>query len=155
MIVFQLTDNRSIAAFFPVLADEAIYEFIPAPPPLTLAEFVNRHGVTNSRLSFGAYMDSQRTVPLGLLEVNIQGDGVADVGFMLGRSYWRRGFAPQLVAYSISQLDSSIGTLRAAVDSRNIGSIKALEKNQFVRQETRLGMLKMQAATEYIYQREL
>jgi hypothetical protein len=86
--VFQLTAHRSIDEFFPVLADEAIYEFIPAPSPLTLAEFANRHGFRNSKLSFGAYLDSQRTVPVGLLEVNIQGAGVGEIGFMVGRAYW-------------------------------------------------------------------
>ncbi|MGV3467952.1 GNAT family N-acetyltransferase [Limnobacter sp.] len=155
VLVFQLTAPRSIDAFFSVLADDAIYQFIPAPPPLTLADFCNRHSLMNSRLSFGAYLDSERKVPIGLLEVNIQRAGLADVGFMLGRAYWRRGFGSQIIAKSISQLDSNIRTLRATVDSRNIGSIRALEKNQFVQHETRLGMLKRQAATEYVYLREI
>lgn len=153
VLVFQLTDPRSIDAFFPVLADDAIYQFIPAPSPLTLAEFCNRHGLMNSRLSFGAYLDAERKVPIGLLEVNIQCAELADVGFMLGRAYWQQGFGSQILAKSISQLNSNIRTLRAAVDSRNIGSIKALEKNRFVQFETKLGMLKKQAATEYVYQR--
>lgn len=120
---------------FSVLADDAIYQFIPAPSPLKMADFYNRHGLMNSRLSFGAYLDFERTVPIGLLEVNIQRAGLADVGFILGRAYWRRGFGSQVIEKSISQLDSNIRTLRATVDSRNIGSIRALKKNQFVQHE--------------------
>lgn len=152
MLVFELTDPQSISIFFPVLADEAIYDFIPAPSPLDLADFVRRHGLMSARHSFGAYFDSARTIPIGLLEVGIQSAGVAKIGFMIGPAYWRQGFASQVVTQAISLLDPSIKTLNARVDSENIGSIKALEKNQFVLRETNLGMLKMRAATEYLYQ---
>lgn len=155
IFVFQLTDPRSIDEFFPVLADDAIYQLIPAPSPLTIVDFRSRHGMMDSKLSFGAYLDLERTVPIGLLEVNIQHGGLANIGYMLGRAYWRRGFGAQIIAKSISQLNLGILTLRATVDSRNTGSIRALEKNQFVQQETRLGMLKKQAAMEYVYQREI
>jgi RimJ/RimL family protein N-acetyltransferase len=155
IFVFQLADPRSIDDFVPVLADDAIYQFIPAPSPLTIADFRDRHGMINSKLSFGAYLDLERTVPIGLLEVNIQHGGLANIGYMLGRAYWRRGFGSQIIAKFISQLNSGILTLRATVDSRNTGSIRALEKNQFVQHETRLGMLKKQSAMEYVYQREI
>lgn len=74
------------------------------------------------------------------------------IGFMIGRAYWRQGFASQSVAQAISLLDPSTKSLIATVDSENIGLIKALEKNRFVRRETELGMLKMRDATEYSYQ---
>lgn len=152
MFVFELTNPQSTTAFFPVLSDEAIYDFIPAPSPLDLTDFVRRHGLMTTRHSFGAYLDSTRTIPIGLLEVDIQSIGVAKIGFMIGCAYWRQGFASQFVAQAISLLDPSIKTLIAIVDSENTGSIKALEKNQFVRRGTKLGMLKKRAATEYSYQ---
>lgn len=152
MFVFELTDPQSVAAFFPVLSEEAIYDFIPAPSPLDLADFLRRHGLTSTRHSFGAYLDLVRTIPIGLLEVDIQSTGLAKIGFMIGCAYWRKGFASQFVAQAISLLDPSIKTLIATVDSENIGSIKALEKNQFVHRGTKLGMLKKRAATEYSYQ---
>ena len=152
VFVFQLNDIQSIEAFFPVLADDVIYDYIPAPSPLDLADFVKRHGLMCTRRSLGAYSDSARTIPIGLLELDIQSAGVAKIGFMIGRAYWRQGVATQFVAQVISLLDPSIKTLIATVDSENIGSIKALEKNQFVRCGTKLGMLKWRPATEYSYQ---
>lgn len=152
MFVFELTNPQAVAAFFPVLRDEAIYDFIPAPSPRDLADFLRRHGLTSTRHSFGAYLHSERTIPIGLLEVDIQSAAVAKIGFMIGCAYWRKGFASQFVAQAISLLDPSIMTLIATVDSENIGSIKALEKNHFVHRETDLGMLKKRAATEYTYQ---
>jgi len=152
VFVFELINPQSITAFFPILSDEAIYDFIPAPPPLGLTDFVRRHGLMTTRHSFGAYLDSTRTIQIGLLEVDIQSIGVAKIGFLIGCAYWRQGFASQFVAQAISLLDPSIKTLIATVDSENTGSIKALEKNQFVRRGTKLGMLKKRAATEYSYQ---
>lgn len=51
----------------------------------------------------------------------------------------------------LAEIDA-LKRLIATVDSENTGSIKVLEKNQFVRRGTKLGMLKKRAATEYSYQ---
>ena len=155
--IAQIEDIPSIIEFFNVLSDEAIYQYIPAPPPIDVTEFIKRHAPQPTKLVFGAYLAPKRTSPVGLLEFRLDGQDVADIGFLLGNMYWGRGYASKIIERAVLEVQSQldINAFRAEVDSRNIGSIKALEKNLFVKTEVKLAMLKFQATEDYVFYRKI
>lgn len=137
------------------MCDESIYEFIPSPPPIDVKEFLKRHSPRKSKISFGAYINGDRKLPVGLLEVEISELGDASIGYLIDKSYWGQGIASQMIKWAILDLSPSLRSFHASVDSRNKGSIRALEKNEFVFSEERPNMLKFQASIDLIYRRNL
>lgn len=64
-------------------------------------------------------------------------DGMRQVGYWLGRSFWGRGIATRALALFLAEADTT-RPLHAYVVKHNVGSIRVLEKNGFVklREET-------------------
>lgn len=153
--IFEVDDENSIEGFYEILTNESIYQFIPAPPPRDLMDFMRRHASTQSRLIFGAYLDVDKNFPVGLLEIDVSNPGEASIGYLISNLYWWRGFASRLIASAIRKSSSRVRAFCAVVDSQNVGSIRVLEKNGFVRSEIKPSMLKMQASTDFVYRRDV
>lgn len=57
------------------------------------------------------------------------------IGYLLGESYWAKGYGSELIKGLVSwaYLNKRIQSLVGGVDVNNIGSIKVMEKNGFIR----------------------
>lgn len=73
--------------------------------------------------------------PIGMLEARMQGTAV-DIGYVLARSYWGRGFMPEAIrALAAAALeDPAVFRVHAACDTENVASQRALEKAGFNRE---------------------
>jgi RimJ/RimL family protein N-acetyltransferase len=57
------------------------------------------------------------------------------IGYLLGESYWAKGYGSELIKGLVkwAYLDTHIHSLIGGVEVNNIGSIKVMEKNGFIR----------------------
>ncbi|MEM7145420.1 MAG: GNAT family N-acetyltransferase [Verrucomicrobiota bacterium] len=74
-------------------------------------------------------------VAIGGVFCKISEDG-AEVGFLVDRRYWGRGYATQAAGAVLSWVysNSSISRVWATCDVENVASIRVLEKHGFVRE---------------------
>ena len=89
---------------------------------------------TGSRLPY-VITERDSNVPIGMLEARMQGATV-DIGYVLARSHWGRGFMPEAIRTLASTALEATGVFRvqAACDTENIPSQRALEKVGFSRE---------------------
>lgn len=84
-----------------------------------------------------AYVVTERepNLAIGMLEARVQ-DTTIDIGYVLARSHWGRGFMPEAIRALVSTALESPGVFRvqAACDTENLPSQRALEKAGFVRE---------------------
>lgn len=72
---------------------------------------------------------------VGMLGARIRGHSV-DIGYVLGRRYWNRGYMPEAITVLSDWLLLQPGIFRvwAVCDVDNVGSARALEKSRFERE---------------------
>ena len=72
---------------------------------------------------------------IGMLECRMQGTAV-DIGYVLARSHWGKGFMPEALQSLTGAALSNTGIFRvhATCDTDNIPSQRALEKSGFTRE---------------------
>jgi ribosomal-protein-alanine N-acetyltransferase len=127
---------------FVILSDERMYRFIPQEPPETLAALAKRYTLLESRQSPDGgeqwhnwvLRSKPDSVCLGSVQVTIRGDGRAQLAYELGVPYWGNGFATEACGCIIEALfDTGISEVWAELDTRNLPSIRLLERLGFRR----------------------
>ncbi len=129
-------------ALFPILRDAHLWRFTEQEPPKTLAALSERYSRLESRRS----PDGQELWLNWALERREDGQLVglvqatvpisrshADIAYILGRSFWGRGLASDAIGAMLNFLREGLDvpTVRASVESRNLSSVRLLERFAF------------------------
>jgi [ribosomal protein S5]-alanine N-acetyltransferase len=128
---------------FELLSDERLYRDIPQDPPATLDALTARYRRLESRQSPGgdeawlnwAVRSKSEGRCMGRIEVTVRADGSAILAYEIGPEFWRRGIAAEACRRVIRALfeEGGVGEVLAEVDTRNLASIRLLERLGFVR----------------------
>jgi ribosomal-protein-alanine N-acetyltransferase len=129
-------------ALFPILRDVHLWRFTDQEPPKTLAGLRERYSqLENRRSPDGRELwlnwalerrEDDRLVGFVQATVPIS-RSYANIAYVLGRAFWGRGVATDAVAAMLELLRAElhVRTARASVDSRNLPSVKLLERLGF------------------------
>jgi [ribosomal protein S5]-alanine N-acetyltransferase len=125
------------------LSDPHIYRFIPQEPPTDLEWLRECYLKLETRSSDDgteAWLNwaiKQELVCLGRVEASVQLEPrTASIAYLLSPDYWGQGFALETVRALLSHLEQQgIIEVKAWVDSRNVASMKLLERLGFVQNE--------------------
>jgi len=128
---------------FAFLSDSRLYEFIPRDPPSDLASLVERFQRLETRRSpkgdeiwlNWVVRSKANNQCLGRVEVTLRQDASAYLAYEIEVASWGHGFATEACGRVIEALFGEFGVTRivAEVDTRNIASIRLLERLGFQR----------------------
>lgn len=131
------------AEYFVLLSDPRIFEFIPQDPPPAVDAVETRFRVLETRLSpdgeelwLNWVLRSKALgVCVGRVEATVCQDGSALLAYELDPEHWSQGFATEACGRVVDALFTSYGVTRivAEVDTRNVASMRLLERLGFVR----------------------
>lgn len=151
------------AELFEVLSDEQLYRHIPQDPPVTLDALTERYRRLESRRSPGgeeqwlnwAVRSKSDRRCVGRIEVTVRPDGIALLAYEIGPAFWQRGIATEACRRVIRALfeEGDVTTVHAEVDTRNLPSIRLLERLGFERSGFRANadFFKGRASDEWSY----
>ncbi len=127
---------------FVIYSDYLMYSFIPQEPPLSVEALAERFRFLEARRSpNGTEEWFNWTVRqksdgqcLGVVQVTILSDGRAQLAYEFGVRFWRHGFATEACSRVNQALfEAGVSEIFAEVDSRNLASMKLLERMGFQR----------------------
>jgi len=130
------------ADLFPLLSDPRLYAFVPQDPPEDLEALASRYRFLESRRSpegdeewlNWAVRSKTEGNCVGTVQVTIRPDRRAQLAYEVGVPYWRRGVATEACTRLIQALfDEGILEIWAELDTRNVASIRLLERLGFAR----------------------
>jgi RimJ/RimL family protein N-acetyltransferase len=130
------------AEMFELFSDARMYEFVPQDPPPTIDALASRYKFLESRRSPNgdedwlnwAVRSKEEERGLGVVQVTVGRDLRAQLAYEIGAPYWRRGFATEACGRVIEALfEEGIAEVWAELDTRNVASIRLLERLGFVR----------------------
>ena len=122
---------------FAVVSDPSLYEFIDNKPPASEDAFRQRLQALESRLSpDGTEHWLNWTVRnatgdlVGYVQATVTPDRSAEIAYVIGRAFWRKGYAFAACATMIGELRSTYGVSRitATLDPANQPSLALLRK---------------------------
>ena len=103
-----------------------------------LLAIIEAYGIVNHRLRVWGVFLSHTHSMIGVCASIGTSEQSREIGYRIMKEYWRMGFAKELVDGLIRYLrqDRSIESLIAKVDKNNIASIRILEKNMMLAEES-------------------
>lgn len=125
------------AELYAVLADPSLYEFIDSKEPASEAALRERLGRLESRQSPDGEEDwlnwAIRTAAgdvAGYVQATVTPDHSAEIAYVLGQAFWRRGIAFAACRLMIDELRETYGVTRltATLDPANAASLALLKK---------------------------
>ena len=142
--------TRSHAAeLFSLLSDPELYRFIPQEPPASLEALEARYSRLELRQSSRGDQDwlnwvirsKESRFCVGRIEVTVLRDGSALLAYEVGTAHWGNGVATEACSAVLESLarDYDVERVVAEVDTRNISSIKLLERLRFARRAVKTG----------------
>ena len=141
-LILEPLQPEHAAQIFALLRDERLYTFIPLEPPTDLLSLEERYRKLAGRLSpegdeewlnwFALEKSSGEYV--AMLQVTIRPDSSAYLAYITFASQWRRGYAYEACQAVIRWLiERGVEEIVAEMDTRNIASIRLIEKLGFRR----------------------
>ena len=79
----------------------------------------------------------------------------AEIGFSLARQYQGQGLATEAIAVVVQAVfaNTAVMKLRGVTDTRNIASIRLLERTGFVKMSEQQSVVRGEACGEYVFER--
>lgn len=115
------------------------------PHPYTLSDALEwiktTHSLSRKATGYNFGIENRQTREvvgcIGLKNIN-RADKNAEVGYWLGEQFWGKGYMTEAVNLILGYLfrDLRLRRVYAIVNAANIGSIRVLEKNGFIREGT-------------------
>jgi ribosomal-protein-alanine N-acetyltransferase len=135
-------EQADASALFAILGDEEAMRFWnrPAISRLAVVEELLREQQAAMREGLCLYWTLvQDGEAIGSIDLSLIGDGSAELGFLLRPDRWGLGLASEAVGAVIQHGFEALGLTRlaAAVQTENRAASRVLEKNRFLRIETR------------------
>jgi [ribosomal protein S5]-alanine N-acetyltransferase len=154
--------ERHAAELHNELLDERLYSFIPERPPKSLAALQREYAEFSVGAPTGsgevwlnwAIREQVAGACVGTLQATRFADGLLWVGYKVVPSAWRRGIATSALAWLAREMLARFNgqPLLAAVDTRNISSIRVLQKCHFELLRTEPAELHGERTEDFIYQ---
>src|ERR1700722_7143847 len=126
-------------SLFPLLEDEALWEFIDEAPPESLLALRARYrGLESRRSPDGTQLWVNWAIALhdgtvmGFVQATVPADRASiAIAYVLGRPYWSQGFAYEAVSAMMASIEESLGFVEfmATVDCRNVASARLLGRH--------------------------
>ena len=148
---------------FRALRHKEIYRFIPQDPPASVDEFTERYQFLEKRKSPDgrehwlnwAVRLKEDGACLGRIQSTVRQDRTALFAYEFGNDWWGQGLATEASLRVIEHLFASYEVDRfiAEVDTRNVASMRLLERLGFERGETKQNadFFKGLASHEFVY----
>src|SRR5437868_8744808 len=135
-------EQADASALFGILSDQEAMRFWnrPAMTRLAVAEELLREQQAAMREGLCLYWTLvQNGEAIGSIDLSLIGEGSAELGFLLRPDRWGLGLASEAVAAVIQHGFDVLGLMRlaAAVQTENRAASRVLEKNGFLRIESR------------------
>ena len=139
-VVLEPQTARDAAELFPVLDDPALYVFTDDKGPVSedaLAERLARLESRRSPDGLEQWLNwVVRTIDgdvVGYVQATVRPGDEAEIAYVLGRSYWRRGYATAACGLMLRELREVYGVRRATatLDPANAASLALLRKLGF------------------------
>jgi len=156
----RLQEHHALELFEPFQAQQ-IYRFIPESVPESLEsarrefhELSAVHPPDSTEIWHNwVILNRDTSVYMGTLQAMLCTDGSLWIGYKLAPIYWNKGFATKSVNWLAAELDRLYPKLpiHAAVDTKNYGSIRVLEKAGFALLRTEDTVLDGRASEDFIY----
>jgi ribosomal-protein-alanine N-acetyltransferase len=125
------------AELYAVISDPSLYEFIDQKGPVSEAALRERLVKLETRLSpdgtehwLNWIVRNPAGEMVGYVQATVTPDHSAEIAYVLGRAYWRKGYATAACRAMIAELRSSYGVTRltATLDPANDASLALLRK---------------------------
>lgn len=125
---------------YPLLSDPALYTYTDDKEPQSAEWLRERFGRLETRTSADGTEDwlnwvvrDAAGVAVGYVQATVMADGEAEIAYVLGRDYWRRGLGFAAVSLMLGELAAAYGARRATatLDPRNAASLALLRKLGF------------------------
>ena len=139
----RIVQRSDLSALLAVNGDPQVTHFLPYPTWRTLADgeawFERMHGIQSggTALQF-VVVERQKGEPVGtcLLFRYDEGSQRAELGYVLGRAYWGRGYMLEALHALLKHAFAAMGLRRveAEVDPANVASTGLLERIGFVKE---------------------
>lgn len=151
------------AEMFDLLSDDLLYRYVPREPPSSPAALASRFQRLETRTSPDGDEDWLNWIArrkagrecLGRVEVTIRRDASAYLAYEIAVKSWGKGFATEACRRVIQALfsDYDVTKIVAEVDTRNVASIRLLERLGFRRGAVRehADFFKGSNSDEYTY----
>lgn len=135
-VLLRPLKNAAISALFELLQHDELYTFLTFPPPKSFEELALRLevDVRSGGQVFTVHRQNAPERVVGFCRYRFEGPSRYDVGYTIGRDFWRQGYATHVVAALLNKLNGRFGTIEvvATANIGNVASIRALEKNGFL-----------------------
>lgn len=160
LIIEKLTEAHA-DLLFSAYQDSRIYSYIPGQPPPSL-EALRREF---KEFEEGAPPDSNEVwlnwvikrvadqQMLGTLQATLTADDQLWIGYTIAPVYWGHGVAREAVRLLLNELRHRFGRhlVLASVDTRNVASIKVLERNGFALLRKETAAIRGETTEDYIF----
>jgi ribosomal-protein-alanine N-acetyltransferase len=152
---------------FPVLSDPTIYTYTPGEPPGSVESLRERYERLQRRVSpsgeelwlnWAVWLEASRRYA-GVVQATVRRERSALIAYELGEPFRGAGYATEACEAMIAALasDYSVERVRAHVDTRNLASIRLLERLGFRRVDLirNADHFKGASSDELVYARDL
>ena len=130
-------------ALFAGFSDPRLYTFIPTDPPASIDALRERYRRLAKRsspdgrerwLNWAARLAGE-PVYVGLIEATVREDATASLAYFVFSEHARRGYGAEGAGIVVDHLHRALGVpaVQANIDSRNLASIRLVERLGFVR----------------------
>jgi ribosomal-protein-alanine N-acetyltransferase len=125
---------------FEILRDPALYKYLDYDPPpnedavrLRLRKLESRRSSDGTEDWLNWIVRNAEGKLVGYVQATVYPDRHADIGYVIGSAYWRRGYALAATRAMVTELAGRYGVerLRATIDPANEGSWALLVKLGF------------------------
>ena len=139
-IVLEPQTARDAAELFPVLDDPELYVFTDDKGPASedalaqrLARLESRRSPDGSQQWLNWVVRTLDGDVVGYVQATVHATLEAEIAYVLGRSFWRRGYATAACTLMLAELREVYGvrTAVATLDPQNSGSLALLRKLGF------------------------
>jgi RimJ/RimL family protein N-acetyltransferase len=139
-VILEPQTARDAAELFSVLDDPALYVFTDDKGPLSEEALAERLARLESRRSPDGLEQWLNWVirtadgdVVGYVQATVRPGNEAEIAYVLGRSYWRQGYATAACRLMLAELRAAYGVRRAAatLDPQNTASLALLRKLGF------------------------
>ncbi len=162
-LILEPLSRDHAESLFDALRDEEIYRYIPQGPPASVEALAERYQFLEARkspdgtehwLNWAVRLKTDKSC-IGRFQSTVRQDGTALVAYEFGRSSWGQGFATEAGREVIQHLFETypVDRLIAEVDTRNVASMRLLERLGFQRGATKQNadFFKGQSSHEFFY----
>jgi [ribosomal protein S5]-alanine N-acetyltransferase len=161
-LVYEPLHERHAAELHLELLDERLYHFIPERPPKSLAALQREYAEFSAGAPSGsgevwlnwAIREQVSGACVGTLQATRFTDGLLWVGYKVVPTAWGRGIATSALAWFAQELLGKFNgqPLLAAVDTRNVSSVRVLQKCHFELLRREPAELHGEKTEDFIYQ---